>query len=148
LIFKGEFHNSIDPKGRTSIPAKFREVLAGTGGVDYLVVTKNFEGGLSAYSPSVWDDICERVTQSPDGPQKKASFRLILNPSVDCYFDKQGRILVPPALRAYAGLQKEIVLIGMGGKIDIYNQAAYAEVTSKSEELLADSPDFVASMGF
>ncbi len=148
MIFQGESNNSIDPKGRASIPAKFREVLADSCGGECLVVTKNFEGGLSAYPPSVWKGVCERVTQAPAAPEKNAAFRLILNPAVDCVFDKQGRILIPPALRAYAGLEKEIVLVGMSEKIDIYSQSAYAEVTRKSEELLLSNPGFVAEMGF
>jgi len=147
VIFQGEFHNSIDPKGRASVPAKFREVLTGAGD-DYLVVTKNFEGGLSAYPPASWDAIRERVTQLPAGPQKNATFRILLGPAVECSFDKQGRILIPPSLRVHAGLEKEIVLVGMSEKIDIYSQAAHAEVTRKSAELLAANPDFVASMGF
>ncbi|MEJ2201185.1 MAG: cell division/cell wall cluster transcriptional repressor MraZ, partial [Desulfuromonadaceae bacterium] len=72
----------------------------------------------------------------------------VLNPAVDCLFDKQGRVLIPPALRSHAGLEKEIVLVGMAEKIDIYSQAVYAEVTRRSEELLSANPDFVASMGF
>jgi MraZ protein len=148
VIFQGEFHNSVDLKGRASIPAKFRELIAGAGDGDCLVITKNFEGGLSAYPPSVWSQICERVTRAPDGPEKKAAFRLVLNPAVDCLFDKQGRVLIPPALRSHAGLEKEIVLVGMAEKIDIYSQAVYAEVTRRSEELLSANPDFVASMGF
>ncbi|OHB33866.1 MAG: division/cell wall cluster transcriptional repressor MraZ [Desulfuromonadaceae bacterium GWC2_58_13] len=148
MIFQGEFNNSIDPKGRASIPAKFRDVLSGSGPGDCLVVTKNYEGGLSAYPPSVWKNIHERVTQLPAGPEKNAAFRLVLGPSVECFFDKQGRILIPPSLRTYAGLEKEIVLVGMAEKIDIYSQSAHAEVTRKSEELLSANPEFVASMGF
>ncbi len=147
MIFQGESNNSIDLKGRASIPAKFREILAESFGDECLVVTKNFEGGLSAYPPSSWKEIVQRIEQEPASAQKAAAIRLIVGPSVECAFDKQGRILIPPALRTYAGLEKEIVIVGMFEKIDVYSQVKYAEVTRKSEELLLASPGFVASVG-
>ena len=147
MIFQGEFNNSIDPKGRASIPAKFREVLADAYGDEVLVVTKNVEGGLSAYPLSSWGKIVERVQQSPPGPEKNAVIRLIVAPATECAFDKQGRVLIPPALRSHAGLEKEIVVVGMFDKIDLYSQIKYAEVTRHSEALLQDSPDFVAGVG-
>ncbi len=147
MIFQGEFNNSIDLKGRASIPAKFREILTDSYGDEHLVVTKNFEGGLSAYPFSSWQKIVEQIQQAPAGAEKTAIIRLIVAPSVECVFDKQGRILIPPSLRSHAGLEKEIVVVGMFEKVDVYNQLKYAEVTRKSEELLLASPGFVAGVG-
>lgn len=147
MIFQGEFNNSIDPKGRASIPAKFREVLADSYGDEHLVVTKNSEGGLSAYPPSSWRQILEQIKQAPASPEKTATIRLIVAPAVECMFDKQGRVLIPPSLRSHAGLEKEIVVVGMFEKVDIYSQLRHAEVTRKSEELLQSSPGFIAGVG-
>ncbi len=147
MIFQGEFNNSIDLKGRASIPAKFREVLVDTYGDEELMVTKNVEGGLSAYPVSSWNKIVERVHQSVPGPEKSATIRLIIAPAVACGFDKQGRVLIPPALRSHAGLEKEIVVVGMFDKIDLYSQVKYAEVTRRSEELLQGNPGFMAGVG-
>lgn len=147
LIFQGEFNNSIDPKGRASIPAKFREVLAESYGDERLVVTKNFEGGLSAYPLTSWQKIVDRIQQAPAGQEKAATIRLIVSPAVECPFDKQGRILIPPSLRLHAGLEKEIVVVGMFEKVDVYSQSKYAEVTRRSEELLLGNPGFVAAVG-
>ncbi len=147
VIFQGEFNNSIDLKGRASIPAKFREILADSHGDEHLVVTKNSEGGLSAYPPSRWRKIVAQIQEMPASQEKNAIIRLIVAPAVDCAFDKQGRVLIPPSLRSHAGLEKEIVVVGMFEKIDVYSQLKYAEVTRRSEELLQGNPGFIASVG-
>lgn len=147
MIFQGESNNSIDLKGRASIPAKFREVLADSYGDECLMVTKNLEGGLSAYPASTWPEIVEKVRQIPAGNKKTATIRLMIAPAEKCPFDKQGRILIPPSLRSHAGLEKEIVVVGMFEKIDIYSHVKYADVTRNSEALLQEDPDFIASLG-
>lgn len=147
MLFQGEFNNSIDTKGRASIPAKFREALKNAFGDEKLVITKNTEGGLSAYPVPNWTKIVANIEGAPPGQQKNAMIRLIVAPATECSFDVQGRILIPPALRCHARIEKEIVVVGMADKIDIYGQATYAEVTRRSEELLQNNPDFVASMG-
>jgi len=148
MNFQGEYNNSIDPKGRASIPARFREVLAATYGDERLVVTKNLENGLSAYPLSRWQEIVERVEKSAPSQEKNAVTRLMIAPAAECSFDKQGRIQVPHALRTYAALEKEIVVVGLFEKIEIYSQVKYAEVTRKSEELLQGAPQVVSDLGF
>src|SRR5690554_5357756 len=107
MNFQGEYNNSIDPKGRASIPARFREVLSASYGDERLVVTKNLENGLTAYPLSSWNDIVQKVQESPSSPEKNAVIRLMIAPATECAFDKQGRIQIPHALRAYAALEKE-----------------------------------------
>lgn len=147
-MFQGEFNNSIDPKGRTSIPAKLREVLGDVYGDECLVVTKNQEGGLSAYPQSSWEKKVEELNALPASPQKNALFRLIFAPATVCSFDKQGRVLIPPSLRSHAALEKDVVVVGLFDKIEIYSQVCYAEVTRKSEAVLQSDPQLVAEMGF
>ncbi len=147
MIFQGESNNSIDTKGRASIPARFRETLADSYGDECLMVTKNLEGGLSAYPASSWPKIVENVSQIPPGNKKTATIRLIIAPAEKCSFDKQGRILIPPSLRSHAGLEKEIVVVGMFEKIDIYSQIIYADVTRDSKAVLLEDPDFISSLG-
>jgi MraZ protein len=148
MNFQGEYNNTIDPKGRASIPARFRDVLAEVFHDERLVVTKNWEDGLSAYPAPHWDAIVEKVQNWPPGKQKTAAIQLMVAPAVVCSFDKQGRILVPEALRAHAGLQKEIVVVGMLDKIDIYSQSKHAEVTGKAMAFVKEDPQFMADMGF
>jgi len=148
MNFQGEYNNSIDPKGRASIPARFREVLSASYGDERLVVTKNLENGLTAYPLTSWNGIVERVHKSEPSPQKNAAIRLMIAPAAECTFDKQGRIQIPHALRSFAGLEKEIVVVGLFEKIEIYSQTKYAEVTRKSEELLQAAPQAVSELGF
>jgi len=146
--FTGEFNNSIDPKGRASIPARFREVLAEVHGDERLVVTKNWEDGLTAYPLSRWDEVKANVDKWPAGPKKSAAMHMMVSPAAVCGLDKQGRIQIPESLRAYAGLQKEIVVVGMADKIEIYSQAKHAEVTRSAAALIKADPQFMADMGF
>ena len=147
LNFTGEYHNTIDTKGRASIPARFREVLNDCGD-ECLVVTKNMEGGLTAYPQSEWSRILENVRNAPNSPNKTAMIRNLISPGVECTFDKQGRIQVPQSLRTHAGLEKDIVVVGLFEKIEIFSQVKYAEVTQKSGELLLADSQAVADMGF
>ncbi len=145
--FTGEFHNNIDAKGRTSIPARFREVLARDFGDEGLELTKNMDGGLSAYPLSRWEEIRKNILSLPAGPKRTSLNRLVLNPAEFCTFDKQGRIQLGGALRAYAGLEKEIVVVGGYDKIDIFSRSRYDEVNRESQELLRSDPQFVADLG-
>lgn len=148
MNFQGEYINLIDPKGRASIPARFRETLNTAYGDDRLVVTKNIDQGLTAYPMSRWAQILENVQNFPAGQRKSAAIRLMISPAQECTFDKQGRIQIPMALRSHAGLEKEIVVVGLFDKIEIFSQARYDQVTRSSESLLQENPQDVADMGF
>jgi len=148
MSFQGEYINTIDPKGRASIPARFREILASAYGEECVVVTKNLEDGLTAYPLPVWNQIKQKVEQSPASPQKLAAIRTIVAPAAECPFDKQGRIQIPQSLRSFAGLEKELVVVGLFDKIEIYSQVRYAEVSRRSQALLQADPQVVADFGF
>lgn len=148
MIFQGEFNNTIDPKGRASIPAKFREVLSSAFGDDCLVVTKNLEGGLTGFPLSSWQTLVKRIQESAPSPEKNAMVRLMIGPAVECGFDKQGRIQLPQALRAHAAIEREVVVVGQFDRMELYSQARYAQVTQASEDLLKSNLQFVAEMGF
>lgn len=148
MSFQGEYINTIDPKGRASIPARFRETLVNAYRDERVVVTKNLEDGLSVYPVSSWAQIKEKVERSPASPQKQAAIRTIVAPAAECSFDKQGRIQIPQSLRTYAELEKEIVVVGLFDKIEIYSQARHAEVSRRSQALLQADPQAVADFGF
>ncbi|MEJ2699014.1 MAG: division/cell wall cluster transcriptional repressor MraZ [Desulfuromonadales bacterium] len=147
MAFQGEFHNTIDPKGRASIPARFRELLAQQGD-EYVVVTKNLERGLTAYPVSRWQEVVDGVGRRPASPAKESAFRFFIAPAVECLFDKQGRIQLPQSLRTYAALEKEVVVLGMFDKIEIYSQGRYEQVMNNSGDLLRNDAAIVAEMGF
>lgn len=148
MNFQGEYINLIDPKGRASIPSRFRETLNSVYGDDRLIVTKNIDGGLTAYPVSRWPQLVENVKSQPAGKNKTAIIRLIVSPAQECTFDKQGRIQIPLSLRSHANLAKEIVVVGHFDKIEIFNQDHYDQVTHHSESFLQENPQDMADMGF
>lgn len=148
MNFQGEYINLIDPKGRASIPSRFRETLNSVYGDDRLIVTKNIDGGLTAYPLSRWPQIVENVKNKPVGQNRTHMIRLLVSPAQECTFDKQGRIQIPLSLRSHAGLTKEIVVVGHFDKIEIFNQAHYDHVTQKSESFLQENQQDMADMGF
>lgn len=148
MDFSGEFNNSIDPKGRVSIPAKFRDVLKDVYGDEQLVVAKNSEGGLTAYPASQWHKNVENLRNNVSGGAARATLRLVVASAVECTFDKQGRIQVPTSLRSYAALEKEIVVLGVFDKIEIYSHIQHSAVMNSARQILRENPDFLDEHGF
>ena len=121
-MFSGVYQHQIDAKGRTSLPARFRDVLAGQG-ADKLFVTQDlFEGCLQAYTPAQWIAFTTKVAALPQlQPSTRHLMRAMVAPAQECPFDKLGRILLPPALREYAGLTDEVMWAGSVERIEIWS---------------------------
>ncbi len=157
-MFSGEHYNSIDAKGRTSIPAKLREVMVETFGDERFVVTKclvdmgngDYCRGLSVYPHQEWLILQERVDRGGSGltaAQLNSVRRLILAPGVECGADKQGRVLIPPTLRSYAALERDIVFVGTQKKIEIWNQETWDRVCSQAEKDFPSDTPALAELG-
>ncbi len=147
MSFQGEFINTVDVKGRASIPARFREQLASIHEDERVVVTKR-NGGLHAYPLSEWNKIRKGVEEMPPGTTREDILRVMIAPAVECGFDKQGRIQIPQSLRSYADIEKDIVVVGLFNKIEIWSQRRHAEVTRQSEARLDEARDVLAEVGF
>ena len=129
-MFKGEYNHTIDTKGRLIIPAKFREGLG-----ERFVVTKGLDGCLSIYAMPEWEAFEEKLQSLPlTNPSARKFSRYMLSGAVDCELDKMGRILLPNVLRKSASLEKEVVLIGVGSRIEIWNRDKWIEDNLDSEE--------------
>lgn len=157
-MFRGEHYNSIDGKGRTSIPARLRTVFAETFGDERFVITKcmpvNTDNGevcrgLVVY-PLTEFQVLEQKFEKGSGLTVAALNsirRHVLAPAVECVADKQGRVLVPPTLRAYAGLEKEIIFVGMQRKVEVWDAKTWDKVCVQAEkELPTDNAD-LAELG-
>lgn len=149
MNFQGEYINTIDPKGRVSIPARFREEIASAGGDEALKITKK-NGGLVAYPLPSWQLIEESVKRMQPGQQKDDIYKTLIGPAQDCPFDKQGRVMIPLSFRPYAGLdmEREVVVVGIANKIEIWSLAKHTEVTRQAEERLQANPQLLADLGF
>ena len=133
-VFFGTFQHTIDAKGRTSLPAKFREALASAGEPKIVLIRYPHWKAVSALPHSVWNDLRQRlVAASPLDPRAQRTILKFFSSAQEVDLDVHGRVLVPPALREWAGLSKEVVWVGMGRTIHLWDQAAYEQ--SMGEEV-------------
>ncbi len=147
MKFSGEYNVSIDLKGRVSIPASFRDELRQDYAAEGLVVTR-YKKGLVAYPPNRWEEICANVFAMPAGPKREANLRNRIAPAKECSFNAQGRIQIPQSLREHAGLDKDVVVIGMFEKIEIWSQQAHTLIAAESESMLDEDAQGQADLGF
>lgn len=120
-VFRGTFPHAIDAKGRTSLPARFRDVLAGRS-EDQLVLTQGPDRSLWCLPPSAWMELENKVRAMSQFNPKVRNFMLsFIAPAQDCAIDKMGRVLVPPTLREYAGLQGEVMWAGMIDRVELWS---------------------------
>lgn len=141
-MFQGRFLHNIDTKGRVSIPVRFREILTERHD-SKVILTNDFDKCILAYPPDEWEIILEKTNALPTMKKEVKAFkRYFISAAMECELDKQGRILIPPTLRGYAGLNKEVCLIGIGNRIEIWDKkewekAVMLEDKDKIEEVIA-----------
>ena len=130
-MFLGEYSHNIDAKGRIIIPAKFREQLG-----EHFVITKGFEGCLFVYPMQMWEELAENMGKLPSN-QKSARFlqRMFISGAADGEPDKQGKVLITPAHREYAALSKEVTIIGVGKRVEIWDTQRWNEYSENEEEM-------------
>ena len=134
-MFFGTFNHAIDAKGRTSLPAKFRESLAAAGEPRIVLMQYPHWRAVQALPQSVWNELVKKVMEaSPLDARWQRNVLKFVSSAHEVDLDVHGRVLVPPPLRAWAGLQKDVVWVGMGRTIHLYDHAAY------DEQMSADSP--------
>ncbi|MBE5855238.1 MAG: division/cell wall cluster transcriptional repressor MraZ [Lachnospiraceae bacterium] len=130
-MFMGEYEHNTDAKGRLIIPAKFREGLT-----DRFVVTKGLDGCLFAYAPDEWARVEEGLRNIPlTNKNGRAFIRFFFAGAAEVEVDKQGRILIPSNLREYAGIEKEVVSVGVNTKVEIWSKERYATMETGFEEM-------------
>lgn len=116
-MFIGEYRHSLDDKSRVIIPAKYREQLAAQ-----CVLTKGLDGCLFIYTQTEWTSFELKLKALPLTNTNARKFvRFFLSGAVECTADKQGRILMPNHLKVYSGIEKDIVFIGMGNRIEVWS---------------------------
>lgn len=131
--FSGKYYNSLDPKGRLIIPAPFREILSSNHSSKLIITNEVFDKCLCAYDIDEWQKLIEKVNQMPQTSDAVKYFkRRVIGSAIECEIDKQGRVLVSSALRVDAGLNSEVVLLGLGGKIEIWNKNEFEGVADPS----------------
>ena len=128
-MFMGEYNHSIDAKGRLIVPSKFRDQLGSE-----FVVTKGLDGCLFVYSHEEWQRIEESLREKPLTSKDARKFlRFFFAGAATCEVDKQGRILLPAALREFAGLEKDVVLVGVGSRVEIWSKDKWENMNSDTD---------------
>ena len=129
-LFRGQHEHAIDAKGRTSVPAKFRDLLAApssfTGGQQNLVLTHGVDPCLVAYPMTEWLAFEERLARLPQFDPSVATIRrLYVSGAVEIELDKLGRLVIPKELRDVAGLEREVLWAGMGKHIELWSKSRF-----------------------
>ena len=136
-MFLGSHRHNLDAKGRLAIPARFRQELA-----NGLVMTRGFDRCIALYPFAAWETLTTRVGElSVADPDVRKFRRLVFSEAVDADLDNQGRILIPQALRTFAAIEREVVVIGMHGSIELWSsdrwQSTASDIDASSDEIAA-----------
>lgn len=136
LQLVGEYYHTLDSKNRLFIPAKHREIL----GENFMITRKVGEKCLATYSAEEWEKFSEKLTQFPDSVVNKLK-RFLYSKTISVTPDAQGRVMLTPALIEYAGIEKNVAIIGCGDHAQIWAEGAWHEDeenldTEEMQELL------------
>ena len=143
-MIRGEYNHTIDAKGRLIVPAKFREILG-----DNFIVTKGLDGCLFVYPNDEWTRFEEKLKSLPLTNKNARQFtRFFLAGAAACEVDKQGRILLPQVLREFASLEKDVVLVGVASRIEIWSRERWDESMNTYDGDMDEVAENMESLGF
>jgi len=147
LIFRGTFEHALDAKHRLTVPAKFRAALA--AGVVLAAspeTTPAAPRSIAVWTPDAYEAYTAAALQglSPISPEARDLKRFFFNYSHDTELDSANRVMIPPMLMEYAGLDKDVVVTGSGECLEVFDRSKY---TGYSEDVLIRVPDIAARLG-
>ncbi len=114
-MLMGSYQHNIDPKGRVIMPAKFREELG-----DVFYATRGTDESITILSAESWEELSKKICDLPSA-QARNLRRFVFSSAAELIPDKQGRVLIPQLLRDYAHLDKDIMIIGTGSRVEIWD---------------------------
>ena len=148
-MFSGRFDHAIDDKGRVSIPARFREKLEREGSDRLYIANSKFEGKrcLELFPPAEWTNLLEKIRNKSRFDDAVRHFEMYyVGGAFEVPVDKQGRILIPPKLRDYAGLGREVTFSASTDHFQLWDKVAIEEVLAAAEKRFED-PEFFSKLG-
>ncbi len=132
--FSGKNYYSLDSKGRIPIPPSIKEILSSNYSMKLVFVNHQFDNCLCAYPVEEWNRLIEKVKGMPQTSDAVQYYmRRVIGSAVECEIDKQGRVLIPSALRGDAHLNNEVVLLGLGNRIEIWDKKEHENVADPSK---------------
>ena len=131
-LFRGRYEHSIDAKGRTSVPSRFREVMTAQGD-SKLVLTTGLDACLVAYPMAEWLAFEQRLAALPQFDADVVTLkRIYVSGAVECELDKVGRVLIPVGLRKHARLDKDALWAGMGSYIELWAKDSFEDLRTEA----------------
>ena len=138
-MFRGSFEHSVDSKGRVSVPSRFRDILAERY-EGKLVLTMDFDKCIMAYPLEEWERVEEKIKSLPQSQKEVKDFtRFVFSNATECELDKQGRVLIPAAHRDHAGILKNVMLVGIIDKIEIWDAKAWEARNSQNGDKIGEA---------
>ncbi len=142
-MFIGEYHHSIDQKGRLAVPAKFRDSFKKGA-----VITRGLDNCLFLYTGAEWKKLAERLASLPISQANTRSFaRMMLAGAMEVDFDKQGRIIIPEYLRKYAGMKKMTVVAGLYNRLEVWSEDAWEKYKKNAEKQSNEIAEALGELG-
>lgn len=136
MLLMGEYHHSIDEKGRITIPSKVRYDLG-----ESFIVTRGLDNCLYVYPKEQWETIITKYQQLPNTKEARNFMRFFLSGATACEFDKQGRINIQAPLIHYADLKKDCVIVGVSDHLEIWSQERWDTLLLENEENFSNMAD-------
>lgn len=142
-MFLGEFQHTLDNKGRLILPAKFRDALA-----DGLIITKGMENCLFVFPKKEWLVFEKKIASLPLTKKDARKFtRFFFAGATEDVPDRQGRISIPQHLREYASLKKDVVIIGVSTRLEIWDKKIWDDYSKGAEASYADVAEELTDLG-
>ena len=142
-VFLGEYHHTIDEKGRISIPVKFRADFERGA-----VITRGLDGSLFLFPSEEWDKLAGKIATLPLGKANTRAFaRLMLAGAMDAVLDKQGRVVIPEYLRDYAAVQKNAVVAGLYNRLEIWDAKRWESYKQQTEKDAVELAEQLGELG-
>jgi MraZ protein len=140
----GEYIYTIDPKKRIAIPAKMRKTLG-----KKVVITTGLDNCLVIYPLKEWQKLTKKLENLPNGQvDARGLTRIMLSGAVDVELDKLGRILIPDYLKNYAFLKKNVTILGLSNRIEVWDEKRWREYKEKTEKEIGDMASRLQQLGF
>jgi MraZ protein len=142
-MFMGEYQHTLDEKGRVIIPAKLRDDLG-----ESFVITRGLDKSLFVYPMDEWNNVAVKMRElSTTNADARAFVRFFLSGAVEAELDKQGRVVIPNNLREHADIQKEIYILGVASRLEIWSKEVWEEYSKQAEESYESIAEKIVGLG-
>lgn len=142
-MFMGEFQHSIDEKGRLIVPAKFREGLG-----EKFIITRGLDNCLFVYPLSQWKVLEDKIKELPTSHADTRAFvRMFFSGAVEAEVDKQGRVVVPSHLREHARIERDVYVIGVSTKVEIWSKDSWESYASQAQQSYESIAEKIIDLG-